>query len=82
MKERTQQLQDTLTGLENQLSQVSLKHSEDVERATERHRQMEMTVSVHITAGLYAPYLPPPNRFIPRAVTLVVLQSNTLRLNV
>ncbi|XP_057193432.1 pericentrin isoform X3 [Triplophysa rosa] len=43
VKERTQQLQDTLTGLENQLSQLSLKHSEDVERATERHRQMETT---------------------------------------
>ncbi|XP_056606327.1 pericentrin isoform X2 [Triplophysa dalaica] len=43
VKERTQQLQDTLTGLENQLSQLSLKHSEDVERATERHRQMQTT---------------------------------------
>lgn len=63
VKERTRQLQDNLTAMENQLSHLSIKNSEDLERASERCRQMEETVSVHITAGLYTPYLPPPQPF-------------------
>lgn len=92
VKEKTQQLQNTLTGLENQLSQLSLKHSEDVERATERLRQMETTVSVHITAGLYTPYLPPPKPFYTESgheaqihtvdQCWLVLYSNTLQMYV
>lgn len=57
MKERTQQHQANVSQLETQLSQLSLKHSEELEKVAEQHReqlrQMEETVSVHIRAGLY-----------------------------
>lgn len=60
MKERTHEHQTKVTQLETQLSQLSLMHSEKLEKVVMQHReqlrQMEETVSVFITAGLYTWY--------------------------
>lgn len=60
MKERTHEHQPKVTQLETQLSQLSLMHSEELEKVVVQHReqlrQMEETVSVFITEGLYTCY--------------------------
>lgn len=60
LKERSQEHQTKVTQLETQLSQLSLMHSEELEKVVAQHRdqlrQMEETVSVFITAGLYTWY--------------------------
>ncbi len=60
VKERTYEHQPKVTELETQLSQLSLMHSEELEKVVVQHReqlrQMEETVSVFITEGLYTCY--------------------------
>ncbi|TRY86325.1 hypothetical protein DNTS_016129 [Danionella cerebrum] len=60
VKDRIQEHQAIVSQLENQLSLLSQTHSEELRRVAEEHReqlrQMEETVSVCLTAGLYSLY--------------------------